>query len=162
MTGFSVLRWRLTGTLTTPYDAAGVDAFNSTSSIGRCRRTRGPRCGLRYTPCQIKAVKSMTIPRTPAAADIEVRQDRWRLVAAGTLAMFIAMLDMSVVTVTLPVIEDDLPSTTNVTEWVVLGYLLSGIALTICTTRGAEQHDGSWREEYAGRSLFIVRASTHG
>jgi hypothetical protein len=44
-TDFSVLRSRLTGTLTTPDDTgytACVDAFNSTTQPpARCRRTRG-------------------------------------------------------------------------------------------------------------------------
>ncbi|MQA95082.1 MAG: hypothetical protein GEV11_10705 [Streptosporangiales bacterium] len=64
-----------------------------------------------------------TVPtkREPYA---EEGRDRWWLVAAAGLAVFMASVDMSIVNVTLPVIERDLKIPTSMTEWVVLAYLL--------------------------------------
>jgi MFS family permease len=58
-------------------------------------------------------------------------QDRWWLVVAAGLAVFMASVDMSIVNVALPVIERDLEMPTSRTEWVVLAYLLplAGLAL---------------------------------
>src|SRR5215204_2713860 len=76
---------------------------------------------------------------------IEVRQaqaspqpeqrDRWWLVVAVGLAVFMAILDMSVVNVALPVIENEFGTTTSVSEWVVLGYLLPLISLALPSGR---------------------------
>lgn len=65
------------------------------------------------------------------AAPVEEQQDRWWLVAAAGLAVFMASVDMSIVNVALPVIERDLGVTTSMSEWVVLAYVLplAGLAL---------------------------------
>jgi MFS family permease len=62
--------------------------------------------------------------------------------------MFMAMLDMSVVTVALPVIEHDLHTTTDTSEWVVLGYLLSGVALTLPA--------GRWLDSVGTRPALVL------
>ena len=90
----------------------------------------------------------MAAPSSPPVVAIELRQDRWWLVAAGALAVFMAMLDMSVVNVALPVIEHDLNTTTDVTEWVVLGYLLSGVALTLPA--------GRWLDSVGSRPALVL------
>ena len=63
------------------------------------------------------------------AADIE--RNRWWLVVAAGLAVFMASVDMSIVNVALPAIERDLQIATSMTEWTVLAYLLplAGLAL---------------------------------
>ena len=63
------------------------------------------------------------------------QRDRWWLVVAVGLAVFMAVLDMSVVNVALPVIESDFGTTTSVSEWVVLGYLLPLISLALPSGR---------------------------
>lgn len=63
------------------------------------------------------------------------QRDRWWLVVAVGLAVFMAVLDMSVVNVALPVIESDFGTTTGVSEWVVLGYLLPLISLALPSGR---------------------------
>ena len=57
--------------------------------------------------------------------------DRWLLVVGMGLAVFMAQLDTSIVTVALPIIESDLNSSTTVSQWVVLAYLVPVIALTL-------------------------------
>jgi MFS family permease len=61
--------------------------------------------------------------------------DRWWLVVSAGLAVFMAVLDMSVVNVALPMIESDFGTTTSVSEWVVLGYLLPLISLALPSGR---------------------------
>lgn len=58
-------------------------------------------------------------------------RNRWILVAATALVVFMATLDTSVVVVALPAIEADFGVRTAATEWVVLGYLLPLVALTL-------------------------------
>jgi MFS family permease len=66
------------------------------------------------------------------AAMVESRDsNRWWLVAAAGLVVFMAVLDMTAVNVALPTIERELGTRTSVTQWVVLGYLLPLIALTL-------------------------------
>ncbi|WP_456319978.1 MFS transporter [Plantactinospora alkalitolerans] len=62
-------------------------------------------------------------------------RDRWVLVGAAGLAVFMASLDMSIVNIALPAIQQDLGTRASVTEWVVLGYLLPLIALALPSGR---------------------------
>lgn len=57
--------------------------------------------------------------------------DRWWLVAAAGLAVFMASVDMSIVNLALPAIETELGVHTSIAEWVLLAYLLplAGLAL---------------------------------
>lgn len=66
---------------------------------------------------------------------VEAERDRWWLVAAAGLAVFMASVDMSIVNVALPVIERDLQLTTSMSEWVVLAYLLPLAALALPSGR---------------------------
>lgn len=61
----------------------------------------------------------------------EEQQNQWWLVVAAGLAVFMASVDMSIVTAALPVIARDLGLSTSTAEWVVLAYLLplAGLAL---------------------------------
>lgn len=63
------------------------------------------------------------------------QRDRWWLVVAAGLCVFMAILDMSAVNVALPVIESEFDTTTSVSEWVVLGYLLPLIAFALPSGR---------------------------
>lgn len=73
---------------------------------------------------------------TPASdghpmATADGQRDRWWLVVAAGLAVFMASVDMSVANVALPAIERDFRISTSTTEWTVLAYLLplAGLAL---------------------------------
>jgi MFS family permease len=61
----------------------------------------------------------------------EGERNRWWLVVAAGLAVFMASVDMSIVNVALPAIERDFEIATSMTEWIALAYLLplAGLAL---------------------------------
>ncbi|UYM04317.1 MFS transporter [Solicola gregarius] len=61
--------------------------------------------------------------------------NRWSVVVAMGLVIFMATLDMSVVNVALPVIEDEYGVGTEASQWVILGYLLPLIAVTLPSGR---------------------------
>jgi predicted MFS family arabinose efflux permease len=69
--------------------------------------------------------------RESPVAQADTDRDRWWLVVAAGLAVFMASVDMSIVNVALPAIERDLQIATSMTEWIVLAYLLplAGLAL---------------------------------
>lgn len=74
-------------------------------------------------------------------------RDRWSLVVAAGLAVFMASIDMSIVNVALPAIEHDLGIAASMTEWVVLAYLLplAGLALP----------SGRWLDSVGGRPALL-------
>jgi MFS family permease len=69
--------------------------------------------------------------RRSAVALPDTERNRWWLVVAAGLAVFMASVDMSIVNVALPAIERDFEIPTSLTEWTVLAYLLplAGLAL---------------------------------
>lgn len=69
--------------------------------------------------------------RESPVAQADRERNRWLLVAAAGLAVFMASVDMSIVNVALPTIERDFAIPTSMTEWIVLAYLLplAGLAL---------------------------------
>ena len=64
-------------------------------------------------------------------AQTDRERNRWWLVVAAGLAVFMASVDLSIVNVALPAIEHDFRIATSSTEWVALAYLLplAGLAL---------------------------------
>ncbi|MER5214333.1 MFS transporter [Streptomyces sp. NPDC002838] len=68
-------------------------------------------------------------------------RDRWWLIVAAGLAIFIAQLDASIVGVALPRIEADLHTSTTVVQWVGLGYLMPLIALALGIGRWVDTAD---------------------
>jgi MFS family permease len=70
-----------------------------------------------------------------------VERNRWGLVAAAGLAVFVAQLDATIVTIALPSIEDSLDTSTGLAQWVVLGYLAPIIALGLCAGRWVDAVD---------------------
>lgn len=57
--------------------------------------------------------------------------DRWWLVAAAGVALFIGQLDSTIVNVALPTLEDEFATSTEVTQWVVLGCALPLIGFAL-------------------------------
>src|SRR5829696_2450219 len=86
-----------------------------------------------------------------AVAERSAQRDRWWLVVAAGLGVFIAVLDMSAVNVALPVIESDFGTTTSVSEWVVLGYLLPLISLALPC--------GRWLDSVGRRPALVLSVS---
>ncbi|MFC5747302.1 MFS transporter [Actinomadura rugatobispora] len=75
-------------------------------------------------------------------------RNRWWLVAGTALVVFMATLDTSVVAVALPAMERDFGVRTAATEWVVLGYLLPLVALTLPA--------GRWLDGAGARSALVL------
>jgi MFS family permease len=57
--------------------------------------------------------------------------NRWPVVVAAGLAIFMAMLDASIVNVALPTITGGFDARPAAAQWVVLGYLLAMVALVV-------------------------------
>ena len=60
---------------------------------------------------------------------------RWVVVAAAAAAIFMAMLDASIVNVALPTIGGDLGVGPDRAQWVVLAYLLAVASIALPTGR---------------------------
>lgn len=79
--------------------------------------------------------------------------DRWVLVVAASLAIFVAQLDATIVNVALPSIAD-----ASVGQWVVLGYLAPIIGLALCAGRWVDANDPrrALRSACLGFAVFTV------
>jgi MFS family permease len=75
---------------------------------------------------------------------------RWSLVVAGGLAIFMAQLDATIVIVALPTIQRSLGVTPATAEWVVLGYLVPLIGLSLMS--------GRWIDLVGRRAALAVGA----
>ncbi|GLZ13650.1 MFS transporter [Actinomadura sp. NBRC 104425] len=75
-------------------------------------------------------------------------RDRWPLVAAMGLVVFMATLDTSAVAVALPAMERDFGVRTAATQWVVLGYLLPLVAVTLPA--------GRWLDRVGARPALVA------
>src|SRR5918995_6237461 len=73
--------------------------------------------------------------------------NRWWLVVAVGLAVFMAMLDMSVVGIALPSIEADFDASPAAAQWVVLGYLLPLVGVTLPV--------GPWLDRVGKRAALV-------
>src|SRR5712691_2855867 len=93
------------------------------------------------------ALRDEVMPVVALSSRETTERNRWWLVAAAGLTVFMAVLDMSVVNVALPVIETSFHIRTSVSEWVVLGYLLPLIALALPS--------GRWLDQVSPRSAHV-------
>lgn len=80
--------------------------------------------------------------------------NRWLVVAAAGLAVFMAVLDMSIVSVALPVIEHDLDTSTEVTEWTLLAYAVPMVALALPS--------GRWLDQVGRRPALLLAVGGFG
>ena len=84
-------------------------------------------------------------------------RNRWLLVLAAGLAVFMVTVDTSIVNVALPAIGADLGAPAGSTEWIVLGYLLPMVALVLPAGRGL---DGVGRRPAAALSVTGFAAAS--
>ena len=75
----------------------------------------------------------------------------WLVVAATGVAVFMAQLDATIVNVALPTIEAEFGIGTSLTQWIVLGYFLPMIALTLPS--------GRWLDGVGHRSALVFAVS---
>ncbi|MCM0674517.1 MFS transporter [Micromonospora phytophila] len=85
-------------------------------------------------------------PQLPAQQE----RNRWWLVVAAGLAVFMAMLDMSIVGIALPNIGADFDVSPAAAEWVVLGYLLPLVGVTLPA--------GTWLDRVGKRPALVFSA----
>jgi MFS transporter, DHA2 family, multidrug resistance protein len=77
---------------------------------------------------------------------VTVIRTRWLAIAGLGLALFMATLDMTIVSVALPVIGRDLHAAPHHTQWVMLAYFLPTVALAIPA--------GRWIDAAGPRAAF--------
>ncbi|NDL56923.1 MFS transporter [Phytoactinopolyspora mesophila] len=75
------------------------------------------------------------------------QRNRWWLVVAAGLAVFMAQADVTVVHVALPTIENQFGISTALTQWIVLGYVLPMVALSLPA--------GRWLDQMGRRQAFL-------
>ncbi len=68
-------------------------------------------------------------------------RNRWALVVAVGLTVFVAQLDATIVNIALPSIEVAFRTSTSLVQWVVLGYLTPIIGLGLCAGRWVDAVD---------------------
>jgi MFS family permease len=78
----------------------------------------------------------------------------WRLVSGLGLVVFMATLDSSAVAIALPAIERGYGVATTITQWVLLGYLLPLVALTLPA--------GRWLDQVGPRAALTFLTSGFG
>lgn len=74
-----------------------------------------------------------------------------RLVGTAGLIIYMAQLDTTIVQVALPTIESDLTTRTALTQWVVLGYLVPLVGLTLLS--------GRWLDTVGHRAALTTGAA---
>jgi MFS family permease len=74
-------------------------------------------------------------------------RNRWLVVGAAGVAIFLAMLDASIVNVALPAIGRDVGVDPARSQWVVLGYLLAVAAVVLPA--------GRWLDSVGRRSALV-------
>jgi MFS family permease len=77
------------------------------------------------------------VPVVNTVSNLEV--DRWSLVVAAGLAIFMAQLDTTIVLVALPAIAEDLELPRGAAQWVMLSYLVPLIALSLRAGRWVDR-----------------------
>lgn len=87
----------------------------------------------------------------PSRSSPQQAGNRWWLVVAMGLAVFMAMLDMSIVGIALPSIETDFDVSPAAAEWVLLGYLLPLVGATLPI--------GQWLDQVGKRAALTFSTS---
>src|SRR5690242_20730944 len=102
--------------------------------------------------------KLATPPAPPREREYHPDPDRWKALAVVLAAGFMTLLDVSIVNVALPSIEQGLHTRPNALEWIVAGYALSLGLLLVPAGRFGDAH-GRRPVFMVGVALFVV-AST--
>jgi len=97
----------------------------------------------------------------PMNPDPKSYADKWRVMAAVAVGIFLATLDISIVNVALPTLVRDLGTSFAVVQWVVLAYLLTLTTLMLSVGRLADivGHKGLYA---AGFVVFVAGSALCG
>lgn len=94
-----------------------------------------------------------------ASGELDPR--RWRALGAAVTALFLTLLDLSIVNVALPSIRTGLGASTSQAQWVVSGYALAfGIVPIIAGRLGDDR--GRRRVLLLGVAGFVVASTAVG
>jgi MFS family permease len=99
-----------------------------------------------------------TRPASPRHGDYRPDPDRWKALAVCLAAGFMTLLDVSIVNVALPSIEQGLHAQQNELEWIVAGYALSLGLLLVPSGRFGDAH-GRRPVFMVGVALFVVASA---
>src|SRR5918996_3552529 len=86
---------------------------------------------------------------------------RWAVSVTFVAAMFVSLLDMTIVNVALPALGDELGVGTDEIEWVVVGYLLS-LAVFMPASGWIANRFGAKRSFLAALGLFTAASALCG
>src|SRR3954447_4962039 len=105
-------------------------------------------------------VASTVFPRPAPPGHDEYRPDpdRWKALAVVLAAGFMTLLDVSIVNVALPSIEQGLHAQANELEWIVAGYALSLGLLLVPSGRFGDAH-GRRPVFMVGVALFVLASA---
>jgi hypothetical protein len=105
-----------------------------------------------------RSIASAASPRPAPPRHDEYRPDpdRWMVLGVCLAAGFMTLLDVSIVNVALPSIEQGLHAQPNELEWIVAGYALS-LGLLLVPTRADLRRAGRRDEHSAARRLARAR-----
>lgn len=87
-------------------------------------------------------------------AALQPSRTAWLVIVATGLAVFMAQLDTTAVVVALPTIERGMGVDTSLTQWVVLGYVLPMVALSLPS--------GRWLDGIGHRAALVFAVSGFG
>jgi MFS family permease len=109
-------------------------------------------------PTRSVAPAASTRPALPRHDDYRPDPDRWMALAVCLAAGFMTLLDVSIVNVALPSIEQGLHAQSNELEWIVAGYALSLGLLLVPAGRFGDAH-GRRPVFMVGVALFVVASA---
>jgi EmrB/QacA subfamily drug resistance transporter len=104
-----------------------------------------------------------TAPREPGAEAVvrEPDPDRWKALGVCLVAGFMTLLDVSIVNVALPSIEQGLHAQTNALQWIVSGYALTLGLLLVPAGRFGDAR-GRRPAFMTGVALFVIASGACG
>src|SRR3954468_22965677 len=110
-------------------------------------------------PAETRSVASATSPRPgPPGDDYRPDPDRWMALGVVLAAGFMTLLDVSIVNVALPSIDQGLHAQSNELEWIVAGYALSLGLLLVRSGRFGDAH-GRRPVFMVGVALFVLASA---
>src|SRR6476659_8850485 len=104
------------------------------------------------------ASPASTRPAPPRADEYRPDPNRWKALAVCLAAGFMTLLDVSIVNVALPSIEQSLHAGPNELEWIVAGYALTLGLLLVPSGRFGDAH-GRRPVFMVGVALFVVASA---
>src|SRR3954467_10020070 len=107
-----------------------------------------------------RSIASLVSTRGAPPRDAEYRADldRWKALAVVLAAGFMTLLDVSIVNVALPSIEQGLHAGQNDLQWIVSGYALALVLLLVPSGRFGDAH-GRRPVFVRGVALFVVASA---